>query len=141
MPIVFIKGKVVVFTTANTKGKIIDLIIPMSVRCYDNDRGIQFNRFVASVNQCFNSQCNQYASRREYVSRMVSTNRLEQFLSCEPKGDLSIHLSLKDANEYKESNLTSNFTKRDYYEYVYLTLVDQLESEHEPLQSQYAELQ
>lgn len=140
MPIVFIKGKVVVYTTASSKGKTIDLVIPMAVRCYDNDQGIQFNRFVASVNQCFNSQCSQYANRREYVSRMVSTNRLEQFLSCEPKGDLSIHLSLKDANEYKESNFTSKFTKRDYYEYVYLTLVDQLESEHEPLHSQLSEL-
>ena len=135
MPIVFIRGKVVVYSTNHPKGKSMAVILPMSLQCYDNDRDAQIGRFTDLVNQYFNNNCTNYAKR------LVGTNRLDRFLSCEPKGDLSIHLSLKDAQEYKETNFSSKFTKSDYYESVYLTLIDQLDSEHEPLQSQYAELQ
>lgn len=135
MPIVFIRGKVVVYSTNNTSGKTAVLVIPMQLQCYDNDRDAQIGRFTDLVNQYFNNNCIKYAKQ------FIEKNRLDRFLSCEPKGDLSIHLSLKDAQEFKETSFSSKFTKNDYYESVYLTLVDQLDSEHEPLQSQYAELQ
>lgn len=135
MPIVFIRGKVVVYSTNHPKGKSMAVILPMSLQCYDNDRDAQISRFTDLVNRYFNNNCTRY------FSQLAEMNQVSRFISCEPKGDLSIHLSMKDAQDFKESNFSSKFTKNDYYESVYLTLVDQLESEHEPLQSQYAELQ